>query len=397
MVHPIEPNRLVLINRSFWPVYPVIGEALLRFAEAAVENGYSVSVVSQNRTDIKAELKQNHRGAGVSFYQIRALTFNTSHLFLRIFDTIFFMLCTFFILFWIRPKIIYVSTDPPVLVPFSVAVYSKLFKARYIYHIQDIHPEATNVIIPLNRWLYNFIVKIDVWTMQGAEALITLNHQMKKEILSRATTVGPIYIIFNPAVSFDSIDTCKPKVRGFSFCGNAGRMQRIPLLLESIEKYLTQNGRLEFVFAGGGIYAKTLKIYADRFKSFHYLGVVEASHAAQISAHYCWALLPIEDGVTRYAFPSKLSSYVCSGANVLAICGEETSVAKIVRKHHLGIVVAPNAKSLTSAFWNIESGDCVGLDATSSRNLLKKKLTFDVFVSAMLNVVNDQATKQNAK
>ncbi len=24
---------LVIINRSFWPVYPVIGEALMRFAE----------------------------------------------------------------------------------------------------------------------------------------------------------------------------------------------------------------------------------------------------------------------------------------------------------------------------------------------------------------------------
>ena len=51
-------TKVVLINRSFWPIYPVIGEALLRFAEGAVDKGYEVSVIMQDHVGIKKKLKK---------------------------------------------------------------------------------------------------------------------------------------------------------------------------------------------------------------------------------------------------------------------------------------------------------------------------------------------------
>lgn len=382
-----KPMKVAVINRSFWPIYPVIGEALLQFSEGAVNREHSVSVIMQDHAGIKGKLAEASRGEGVRFYPAKALTTSASGVILRVCDAVFFMLWVLGVLLWVRPKKIYVSTDPPVVVPFIVMLYSRLFGAEYIYHLQDIHPEAANVVIPVNKWVYKVLLKMDALSMQKAKCLITITEQMATEIRSRSGTVVPIHVLDNPAVSFDGIDTTKPKIAGFSFCGNAGRLQRIPLMLDAIETYFERGGQLEFTFAGGGVFADRLKAFADKFLHFHYHGLVSPTDAAQINADYTWALLPIEDDVTRYAFPSKSSSYVFSGANILAVCGVQTSVAQWVKTNRVGLVVKPEIEVLVSSFFDIEKEVPIGVSDELSREALKEKLQFDVFLEALNRIV----------
>ncbi|QEW05936.1 glycosyltransferase [Nitrincola iocasae] len=382
-----KPVKLAIINRSFWPVYPVIGEALLRFAEQTVSSGNSVTVIMQDHADIRKKLAEAERGKGVRFYPAKAWTNSASSVLLRAFDAIFFMAWVLAVLIWVRPGKVYVSTDPPVVVPFIVMLYCRLFRAEYIYHLQDIHPEAANVVIPVNQWLYRILLKMDALTMRKAKCLITITGQMADEIRSRSGTTVPVHILDNPAVSFDNIDLSKPKIAGFSFCGNAGRLQRIPLILDAIEAYFDQGGQLIFVFAGGGIYSDRLKSFSDRFEQFHYAGLVTPVDAAQINADYSWALLPIEDEVTRYAFPSKSSSYVFSGAHILAVCGEQTGVAQWIKKHGVGVVAEPNVEALVKIFFDIERDAIEANSNDQSREILKEKLKFEVFVENLFGIV----------
>ncbi|WP_299178355.1 glycosyltransferase [uncultured Neptuniibacter sp.] len=382
-----KPMKVAIINRSFWPVYPVIGEALLRFAEGTANQGHSVSVIMQDHAGIKGKLAEVGRGEGVHFYPAKALTTSASGVLLRACDAVFFMFWVLAVLLWVRPSKVYVSTDPPVVVPFIVMLYSRLFGAEYVYHLQDIHPEAANVVIPVNKWVYKALLKMDAMSMRKAKCLITITEQMAAEIRSRSQTTVPVHVLDNPAVSFDGIDTAKPKVGGFSFCGNAGRLQRIPLILEAIETYFERGGQLEFTFAGGGVYADRLKALADKFLHFHYPGLVSPTAAAQINADYSWALLPIEDDVTRFAFPSKSSSYVFSGANILAVCGEQTGVAQWVKTNRVGLVVKPEVEAVVVAFFDIEKGLYQELSDDASREALKSKLRFEVFIQALDRIV----------
>lgn len=379
--------NVAVINRSFWPVYPVVGEALLQFAEDAAVQGHFVSIIMQDHVGIKGELAETGRGGGVHFYPVKALTTSASGVLLRACDAVFFMFWVLVVLLWIRPIRVYVSTDPPVLVPFIVMLYSRLFGAEYIYHMQDIHPEAANVVMPINKWVYRFSLKMDALSLRKAKRLLTITEQMATEIRARSGTTVPIHVLDNPSVSFDGIDKSKRKTAGFSFCGNAGRLQRIPLMLEAIQIYFERGGQLQFMFAGGGIYAGRLQAFADKFPSFHYRGLVSSAAAAQISADYTWALLPIEDEVTRFAFPSKSSSYVFSGANILAVCGEQNAVAQWVQENKVGVVVKPQVETLVSAFFDIEKGlyqECVN---EVSRETLKAKLSFNVFIKALGRIV----------
>ena len=374
----MERYDLVIINRSFWPIYPVIGEGLLKVAEKLAVSK-KISVVFQDHDNIKENLKKFNRGAGVDFFPITAFSNSSSHLIKRILDSIFFMFGVIFFLLKTRPKIVYVSTDPPIFVPFVIALFSVIMNFKYIYHLQDIHPEASSVVINLNKYLLRFLKKIDNFSIRRATILITLNEVMKIEILKRLNTRKEIAIIENPSIIFN-LEPSNYKKKGFVFTGNLGRLQRIPLLLDSIKEYHQRGGGLEFIFVGGGIFSKELFKLSKNIPLIKYHGKVTAEQAGIISSKYEWALAPIEDLVTRYSFPSKLSSYIYSEAKILAICGEETSVANWVRNHKIGIVVKPVIDEIVKIFFAIENNHKDVIFDTNNFEQLKKSLSMDNFV-----------------
>ena len=376
---------LVIINRSFWPVYPVIGEALLRLAEN-ISHLKKVAIVIQDHDNIRNHLKKNKRGLGIKFFSGKAFSNSSSSLIIRILDAIFF---TFWIIYCIlitRPKNIYISTDPPVIVPFIVAVLSKIMNIKYTYHLQDIHPEATNTIKKLNLNLLKFLKKIDNFSIRNANSLITLNEEMKEVIINRSNTKNKISIIQNPSIILNSIKDIKKK-RGFSFTGNLGRPQLVNMLIEAINEYEKKGGVLKFVFAGGGIFSKEIFKLSKINSLVTYHGIVSAIEADKIVSEYEWALLPIEDEITRYAFPSKISTYVCSGAKILSICSDNTSVAKWIKSKKVGIVVNPKLSEIIELFFKLEKN----IIDTSFIEMNRKDLTeifqMDTFVKKVENKI----------
>ena len=259
---------LLIVNRSFWPVYPIIGEGLLRVAESFASLK-STAVILQDHANIKKNLKELDRGNGVSFFPARALSNSSSTLVVRVLDSIFFMFWVFFCLIRTRPKVIYVSTDPPVLVPFIIAIFSKIMNCKYVYHLQDIHPEVSNVVIKINKTLFNLLKKMDNFTMKQASLLITLNEEMKIQILKRINIKKEISIIENPSILFNK-NLSLEKKKGFSFTGNIGRLQRVPLLINAITKYRQKGGILEFAFAGGGIFSNQILKLSKSISLFKY-------------------------------------------------------------------------------------------------------------------------------
>lgn len=343
---------LAIVNRSFWPEGQVIGESLLQFAEKMAESS-SVCVITQANGKLRQKLKEQSRGIGVRMYVCKAITSSNANLLKRTIEAFLFTIWTLYCLLKSRPSNIYVSTNPPILVPFIVAVYSRCFGAKYIYHLQDIHPEITNIKVTLNTTLYKFLIWLDNFTLQHADSVLTLCEEMKTYITQRSGTKRPIYIINNPSVEVASIslNTRGPDI---VFCGNAGRLQLMPLIIEAINQYCRDGGSLRFTFAGGGIYQPEIEALATMQEKVDYRGIISAAEASRLVSQHRWGLLPIEDEVCSYAFPSKSAGYAMSGVAVLAICGGNTSVARWVRENEVGLVVAPELTAIVSAFRSIE-------------------------------------------
>jgi glycosyltransferase involved in cell wall biosynthesis len=348
-------EKIAIVSRSFWPENPAIGEALLLLSESLTKHSQPI-VITQVASDFDDKLKKLGRGEQVRFSTLPSFTNSSSSMVLRIIELLFFTTFVFISLCWHRPGKVYVATNPPIFTPLAVRWYCGLFNKEYVYHLQDIHPEATHVITGNTNWLTRFLLKIDVKTTENAAVVITLTEQMKSYITQRISKPCSITLLDNPSVQGQEKNskTELERVKGFAYCGNAGRLQRIPLLVKAIEEYITLGGQLPFVFAGGGIYSSTIDKLAAQFNQVSYLGTVPAEEASKLLSSYSFGLLPIEDEVTNYAFPSKSSSYVFSGCQVVAICGENTSVADWVRLNDLGFFSQPIIESVVELFFELE-------------------------------------------
>ena len=80
-----------------------------------------------------------------------------------------------------------------------------------------------------------------------------------------------------------------------------------------------------------------------------------------------------------------------SGAKILAICGQKTSVAEWVTGKKLGVCAEPNVDEIVSVYQAIENNrlDEAGFDM--DRSELKSTLGFDSFVQQLYSLMLTEA------
>lgn len=379
----MKNEKFLIINRTFWPDNDVIGEALLLLAEKTAKN-VNTFVICLSADNLKQKLFNDSRGLGIQFKAMKALTNSSSGLLFRVIESFLFTSWTLIYLLRIRPNKIYFSTDPPLIIPFIVFLYSRLFNCKYFYHLQDIHPEASKSIIKINNYVYKFLIILDNFTINGAEKIITLSEEMKNYIILRSNTITPIELISNCAIKH-SQPLSVPKDKEFIFCGNLGRFQLIPLLVDSIEEYFNKGGTLKFTFIGAGINSNLILDLANRNNKVTYLGKLSSEDSSKYLSKKQWAILSIEDEITNYAFPSKTSSYVINDCKIFAICGENTSIKKFIHRLDLGVVSKPSITEIVENLFKIENN---ALEYKSIPIDYKKEITVDYFVNKIIETVD---------
>src|SRR5699024_5631966 len=130
-----KKTDLAIVNRAFWPDGQVLSRALLALAESC-SAANKVCVITQSVNGRLANtLSTAEKGAKLRILDVRSRSNSSTGLVLRSIDVLLFMCWVFIGLVISRPKKVYVSTNPPVVVPFVVFLYSKTFKAEYYYHL----------------------------------------------------------------------------------------------------------------------------------------------------------------------------------------------------------------------------------------------------------------------
>ena len=250
-----------------------------------------------------------------------------------------------------RPSRIYVTSNPPILTASLVAFYCKLSKASFIYHVQDIHPEATRIAVGMSNWLFEILRRIDTSVLNSANTVITLTQSMRQTLVGRGC-MSKIVLVDNPSIDLNLRTDCR--IHGVAFVGNAGRLQRMDEIIDEIDLYLSSGGTLTFKFAGGGVYSSDLEALARKHVNFHYCGKVSAAEAFHISSSFSWALLPITPDALHYAYPSKLASYLASGARIICYTDASSDLGIFIRDNSLGVIVGIDRGSLCGKFFELE-------------------------------------------
>ena len=111
---------LAIINRTFWPNGKVLGESLLRFGELALTKRNKVIVIAQHKPGILNKKEEKRKSLSFILRSCTSRSDSSSKLFIRILDSTVFALWVVYNLLITRPRIIYVATDPPIIIPFIV-------------------------------------------------------------------------------------------------------------------------------------------------------------------------------------------------------------------------------------------------------------------------------------
>src|SRR5690606_31909116 len=129
-------------------------------------------------------------------------------------------------------------------------------RKNYFYHLQDIHPEASNLVVKIPRFLFFCMREMENITVKSARKVITLSDEMAGYIYSKRNYHGEVVLLENPSGYVPYVEA--ERDNEFVFCGNAGRLQRIPLIVEAIRKYRSIGGVSTFTFIGSGVHADLL-------------------------------------------------------------------------------------------------------------------------------------------
>jgi hypothetical protein len=373
----------LIVSRDFWPNAAAIGDGLILLSRMLSKNN-KTHVATMSRHNLSELNKLEDEGmSNVSFHTLRPLTDSSSGILLRIIELVYFSFWLFFSLLKSKPSIVYVATNPPLLVPFVVAIYCKIFRKKYVYHVQDIHPEASSLLMSIPRFVFSILQAVDTWVLNNAYRLVTLTEDMKISLRARGIKRVDITLIENPSTISSALS--QDKVKGIVFSGNAGRLQLMEIVLEAIERYLKANGQLKFCFVGAGIYKERILNLATIYQNFLYKGSVDGETAMRITSGYRWALLPIMPEVLSYAYPSKIPTYISAGCEIISVTSHETSLAKWLESSGYGKNVEPSVDALIKCFHKLYLQPHTDMSVASKKTFAKP----NDFANNLFKLLND--------
>lgn len=352
--------RILLTHRYFWPDTAPYGLILRQLGEDLSDAGCEVSVFTSKPSYGKdlEDAPSRARLGKVNVRRIRVLPDSRSLPPIRVFNMLHYSAALFFHVLGARADVVTAGTFPPVLAGWSASLAARTTGARFIYHVQDIHPELSGqtsgrlgrgLAARLLRWLDN-------QTLRRADTIVTLSEDMAETLRARGLGDLPIAILNNPPLKANELvdpppELIKPEGRvRVIFAGNIGRFQNLPLLAEGVARCFEAHPNLELMFMGDGVALDALKARWGEHPQIRFAPFLPFNQARAVIAGADIGLVSLSPGLYRVAYPSKLSTYLDLGLTVLALIEPESRMAQMLETTGQGAVAAlPEPEAIGAA------------------------------------------------
>lgn len=341
--------KVLLTHRYFAPDSSPYGVILGRIAKDLVAAGHEVSVFTSRPSYGRAPAKAPpHEQVGaVTVRRVWVLSEASRNPLARFINVLLYCVALFFYILRARADLITACTFPPVLAAWSASLAARLSGARFIYHIQDIHPEVSAYAGGrLGRGLpVRLLTALDNQTLRRADSIVTLSEDMADTLRARGLGSLPITLINNPALELDGApippppDLVKPAgTTRVIFAGNLGRFQNLPLLAEGVAQCFAAHPELELMFLGDGVALTELKARWGSHPQVCFVPFLPFAQAREIIGGADIGLVSLSADIYRVAYPSKISTYLDLGLRILALVEPESQMARELEQRGTGTV-----------------------------------------------------------
>lgn len=401
--------RILLIHRYFWPDTPPYASMLRVYGTAWTGGGHDVDVFT-SQPSYKHELRNEKRESfetvdGIGIHRCTLVNESRGGAAARLLNMVLFLIqMAWFLGASSRYDVVVMSTVPQVLGAWLASLIAAMKNTRFIYHMQDIHPEGAELTRVLkNRMLIRLLRGLDMQTCSRAYQIVVLSEDMKNTLVARNSSLSrKIRVIKNPVVRQFSDRACVPdgllkssSIFRVVFAGNIGRWQALDRVVEA-GILLKDKPEIEIVLLGEGACKAALVQQANRgnANNIRFFGHQPVSVADEIVQDADLALITLAPGMYKVAFPSKIMTYCAAGIPVLAMIETHSNLAKLITEQNIGYSVGMNDVTALAAVIH-EASQQPAIVARLGRNA--KKFSERAFDEAqILSDWNDMIGSQHA-
>lgn len=228
----------------------------------------------------------------------------------------------------------------------------KLTRKRFIYNLQDIFPDSmvTAGICSEKSFPYKIGEKMERFTYESADAIITVSDGMLKNILAKGappekafcirnwidtTKIYPIEKKYNSL--FDELELDRNKFY-VTYAGNLGYVQGVSILVEAAEK-LKKNEDIYFVIFGNGSEEDSLraKIKKKQLSNILLMPLLPTDRLSEVYSLGDASLISCHAGVGETGMPSKTWIIMACGTAVLASFDVPSELTTIIDDAQCGL------------------------------------------------------------
>jgi colanic acid biosynthesis glycosyl transferase WcaI len=263
-----------------------------------------------------------------------------------------------------------VIVSPPLLLGAAGSLLSALWRRPYIFHVQDLQPDAAlrlGMLGPgaLTRLLY----RLENHAYRRAARVSGISAGMIASFRQKGVSAEKC-ILFPNGVELRELPrrAAFRERHGFAgddflvvYSGNLGAKQGLDVLIAAAR--LLRHPRIRIVLCGDGADHERLRQMAADTARVHFLPLLPEADYWELMANADIAVIPQVSGSGGAFFPSKLLSAAVAGRPVLSIADEESELARAVQESGCGRNVLPGDAAQIAAVLDSLPEDAAALRA----------------------------------
>jgi len=361
-------SRLIFVNRFFFPDHSATSQILSDLAFYLAGAGRDVHVVTSTQIydDAKAALPVSEIINDVHVHRIPSTGFGRGTLLGRSIDYLSFYRSMWQCLVALAQPgdVIIAKTDPPLTSVIAMGA-ARHKDARLVNWLQDIYPEtAVELGVPLMRGpLAAILTARRDRSLRQADATVVVGNLMARKVELLGAPPSRVHVITNwcndqeirPIAPADNPLRQAWGLAGqfvLGYSGNLGLAHEFETVLAAAKR-LRHAPRTIFLMIGGGKRFDELSRAVKEqglISSFRFMPYQEQKMLAYSLAVADVHWLSLNPKLEGLLVPSKFYGIAAAGRPIICIADKNGDIARLVRQHCCGVVIAPgDADALADA------------------------------------------------
>lgn len=271
----------------------------------------------------------------------------------RIFHELSFCITTMWRFLTLRAPDLVIVISPPLLLGVCAWAGCIAKRARFVFHVQDLQPDAAlglgmlkpglfaRTLLAMEAFIYRKAWRVSGISDGMLEAFSKKGVEAEKQIYFPNTIeLSPVETVlhgdFRRKYGFDENDFLAVH------SGNVGVKQGLGVLVEAAK--LVKNARVKIVVVGEGAAREVLAetIRKEQLVNIILLPLLPADDYQKMLIDADLGLVTQQRGAGRSFFPSKLLNLLAHGKPVFAVADEESELSRVIAEGKFGTRISPD-------------------------------------------------------